>query len=410
MWEKTLCENIFEVITGTTPSTKNEEYWEPEINWITPTDLSLKENNLFIRSSIRKISQKAKEHYKLRVLPPNSIVISTRAPVGYVAVLRENATINQGCKGLVPKIREVEPLFYAYYFKSIREKLELLSAGSTFKELSKETLENLKIPLPPLPEQKRIAEVLRTVDEAILKVEQEIEHTERLKRGLMQHLLSRGIGHTHFKDSPIGKIPEEWDVVRLGEVAEYFQYGFTAKAENEPVGPKFLRITDIQDGKVNWSSVPYCRIDDNLLKKFELKSGDILFARIGATTGKSFLIKECPKTIFASYLIRCRVNLNKAFPEFLFIYTQSSMYWNQIHSIKGGRLKQGINLPQIQGLLIPLPPLPEQKRIAEILMTVDKKLELLRQKKEHLERIKKGLMNDLLTGKKRLKVNLEGDT
>ena len=277
--------------------------------------------------------------------------------------------------------------------------------GSTRTKLNQDQMKNIKIPLPPLSEQKRIAGVLRTVDEAIEKVDEEIEHTERLKRGLMQHLLTRGIGHARFKDTPIGKIPKDWDVVRLGEIAEYFQYGFTAKAENKPIGPKFLRITDIQNGNVDWKSVPYCSVSNDLLKKFELKTGDILFARIGATTGKSFLIKECPRAIFASYLIRCSVNLNKVIPEFVFIYTQSHIYWSQIYSLKGGRLKQGINLPQIKGLLIPLPPLPEQKKIAEILMTVDRKLELLRQKRDHMERLKKGLMNDLLTGRRRLRVS-----
>jgi len=200
-----------------------------------------------------------------------------------------------------------------------------------------------------------------------------------------------------YQDTEIGRIPKDWKVVRLGEVWLKPQYGFTASAVNQSVGPKFLRITDIQNGQVNWDTVPYCEIDNELLRKYRLEPGDLLFARIGATTGKSLLIRECPEAIFASYLIRVRVDSSRVLPEFLFYFTQGDLYWSQVDAAKGGRLKQGINIPVLSSFPLPLPPLPEQKKIAEILSAVDRAIEEADKAIEKTEKLEQGLMEKLLT-------------
>jgi len=120
---------------------------------------------------------------------------------------------------------------------------------------------------------------------------------------------------------------EGWKENSIEELCEKPQYGYTESATHLPVGPKFLRITDIQDGKVDWSKVPYCKCDD--VEKYRLKSGDIVFARTGATTGKSFLIVDPPLAIFASYLIRLRVGPS-ILPEYLYYYFQSPAYWGDV--------------------------------------------------------------------------------
>ena len=102
------------------------------------------------------------------------------------------------------------------------------------------------------------------------------------------------------------ELPKGWAETTVGEVAEDISYGFTAKATTEPVGPRLLRITDIQNGSVQWESVPYCEIPKGRASNYSLRNGDIVFARTGATTGKSFRIRSCPEAVFASYLIRVR--------------------------------------------------------------------------------------------------------
>ncbi len=153
----------------------------------------------------------------------------------------------------------------------------------------------------------------------------------------------------------------------LGELAESVDYGVTASASQQPIGPKFLRITDIQDGAVDWDGVPWCECDERSARDAQLDSGDIVFARTGATTGKSFLIRVCPtKTVFASYLIRVRLG-RSAEPSFVRHFFQTPNYWAQITKSARGLAQPGVNATTLKALSVPLPPLPEQRRIAEVL-------------------------------------------
>lgn len=157
-------------------------------------------------------------------------------------------------------------------------------------------------------------------------------------------------------------LPNGWRWVKLGEVCEKPQYGYTASAEYSAIGPKFLRITDIQNGNVNWDQIPYCRCEQ--IDKYLLKRGDILFARTGGTTGKSYLISKIPtKTVFASYLIKVRVRDN-LIPEFLYQFLQTDLYWEQVEANKRGGAQPNMNATLLSGVALPLPPLLDQRRIA----------------------------------------------
>lgn len=163
----------------------------------------------------------------------------------------------------------------------------------------------------------------------------------------------------------------EWPIKSLDELAERIDYGHTASADRDAVGPKFLRITDIQNGHVDWNTVPHCPATPDELDKYRLNDGDIVFARTGNTTGKSFLLKEPPKdSIFASYLIRVRPS-RLVDPRFLAHFFDTPKYWNQIEKNAQGAGQPGVNATRLKTLEIPLPPLSEQKRIADILDKAD---------------------------------------
>lgn len=156
-------------------------------------------------------------------------------------------------------------------------------------------------------------------------------------------------------------------IVTLDSISESVDYGVTASAASSNVGPKFLRITDIQDGQVDWNQVPWCECSQREVEGSRLAGGDIVFARTGATTGKSFLIRECPEdAVFASYLIRVRLG-KRALPSFVAHYFQTAEYWAQISSNVRGVAQPGVNATTLKSLRIPLPPLEEQRRIAAIL-------------------------------------------
>jgi type I restriction enzyme S subunit len=157
-----------------------------------------------------------------------------------------------------------------------------------------------------------------------------------------------------------------WEMKELGAVSA-INYGFTESASSEPVGPRFLRITDIQDDQVRWELVPYCKIEPVDLPKYRLASGDIVFARTGATTGKSFLLDEPPEAVFASYLIRLRLLDKRLLPEFVALFFQTDGYWKSIKDGSSGSAQGGFNATKLAALSIPIPPLSEQRRIVGIL-------------------------------------------
>jgi len=243
---------------------------------------------------------------------------------------------------------------------------------------NKETFENFRIPLPPLEEQKRIASLLARADR--------LRQLRRAARQLTDSLL-QSVFLEMFGDG-FGK----WKVDLLENLTDKIDYGVTASAVLKPVGPKFLRITDIQEGKVNWDDVPYCEISEKERNASLLSKGDIVFARTGATTGKSFLIQECPEnSVFASYLIRVRPakELN---PVFLFGYFQTAQYWKQISESATGSTQPGVNSTKLGELKIPLPPLPLQEEFARVAARV----EGLRARQAEAERQAEGLFQSLL--------------
>ncbi len=169
----------------------------------------------------------------------------------------------------------------------------------------------------------------------------------------------------------IDKLPSGWKWVKLGEISKKIDYGFTASADFSIIKPRLLRITDIQNGLVNWETVPGCKISDSEENDSRLLDGDIVIARTGATTGKSFIIKNPPRAVFASYLIRIQSG-SQIFPEYLYYFCQSNIYWQQIDANVRGAAQGGVNATLLSSLNLPLPPLPEQKRIGAILEKCDR--------------------------------------
>lgn len=266
--------------------------------------------------------------------------------------------------------------------------LESVSPGGAGrnKTLSQSDFLRLKIRLPPIEEQRRIVEVMCDIELNITRVEAQITSAQQIKQGVMQQLFSDGL----VSDN------EHWKRVELIEVCQKPQYGYTESATENPVGPKFLRITDLTDSGVNWETVPYCPISETDFEKYALKSGDIVFARTGATTGKSYLIKDCPPAVFASYLIRVRPKSIDTL--YLAQFFNSWIYWSQIEQNKVGSGQPGVNAAILSELIIPYPPIEEQRKIADILNAHDAVIRSLQAEAASLREVKRGLMQGLLSG------------
>lgn len=176
---------------------------------------------------------------------------------------------------------------------------------------------------------------------------------------------------------------KDWEKIKLREVSK-ISYGYTDSASYQEVGPKFLRITDIQNNKVNWHDVPFCKIENSIVHKYLLKDGDIVFARTGATTGKSYLIKEPPPSIFASYLIRLQIlDLKKLLPEFLVLFFQTNQYWQSIENGTSGSAQGGFNATKLGELELQIPNISVQNYIISVLQ---KTFESIEKSKENIEK------------------------
>ena len=227
------------------------------------------------------------------------------------------------------------------------------SAGARMPRARKDILFDSQIPIPfpndparSLETQKRIILRLETL---LGEVKSARELQESIEEDTGQLLTS--VLWSIFPD-PEKDMPEGWQVKTVEEISDNPQYGYTQSATQEPVGPKFLRITDIQDGRVDWSNVPYCQIETRALERYRLKDNDLVFARTGATTGKTFLIKNPPEAVFASYLIRLRI-VEGALPEFIYWYFQSPYYWKQI-TPRGGAMPN-MNAQLLKQVRVSLP-------------------------------------------------------
>lgn len=300
-------------------------------------------------------------------------------------------------------------LFYLI-FSHIGQKQIKLRFHGMIGGIKKEELKSIRIPLPPIQEQQAIAEILSIVDEAIQKTNEIIAKTERLKKGLMQELLTKGIGHKEFKDTEIGSIPKEWEVVRLCDIASIKgRIGWHGlKDENYLTKGEYylVRGIDFENGKVLWEKCVYVskewyEKDPNI----QLKEGDILITKDG-TIGKVALIRILPKkATLGTGIFRIRLKTDKCLSQYLYYIFNSSYFERFIRVLSAGSTLSHLYQRDLIDFKFPLPSLSEQQKIAEILSTIYRKLEIERKEKEKLERIKHGLMDLLLTGKIRIRVS-----
>ena len=203
-------------------------------------------------------------------------------------------------------------------------------------------------------------------------------------------------------------MPESWEIDSLANCCHKPEYGVTASANDQVIGPQFLRITDITESGVNWKNVPYCACTDEEYQKKRLEHDDVVFARIGATTGKSFIVKNPPNSVFASYLIRVRPkgDLN---PDYLYYYFNTESYWQHINANKDNNMKGGVNGSVLSQLLIPIPSNVGQRAIAATLIAIDRKLAYHQKKRAALNDLFQTLLHQLMTAE--LRVNrLDIDT
>ncbi|ACN15051.1 HsdS2 [Desulforapulum autotrophicum HRM2] len=279
-------------------------------------------------------------------------------------------------------------------------------AGGNREGLNFQQIRSFILPLPPLPEQQKIADVLSTVDDKISSIDQQIQQTEQLKKGLMEKLLTEGIGHTEFKDTEIGQIPASWDVVKLKTICHRIFVGIATSTSEHYTndGIPIIRNQNIKENSISGDDL--LKITNDFNEKNHSKKlmvGDIITARTGYP-GMSCVIPKKFEGAQTFTTLVSRPNKERIFPHYLSRYINSDIGKKIVLSNQAGGAQQNLNAGRLKEIPIILPPLEEQKQIATILSSVDDKIDVLRSKKTSYTTLKKGLMGQLLTGQMRVKI------
>jgi len=266
-----------------------------------------------------------------------------------------------------------------------------------------EELLKTEIPLPPLSEIQCIAPIIITVDNAIQKSKVATEETERLKQGAMRGLLTKGIGHTEFKKGGShGVAPKEWNIVYLSQISK-IRYGLGQPPEKDDNGVPMIRATDIDRGNVdmrNALKIKRDRIPNG--RSPYLKPGEIIVVRSGVNTGDLALYLPEYGEAIAGYDLVISPERETVDPRFLTYYLLGDAAQTYFKKQSARAAQPHLNSEQLGALKVPAPQMSEQKKIATILSTIDRKIDLQHQRTATLKRLQQGLMNDLLTGRRRV--------
>lgn len=242
-WKTYKLGEIGTVVGGATPSTTVEEYYGGEIPWLTPKDLSTFQGR-YIERGNRNITYSGLNSCSAQLLPEGSVLFSSRAPIGYVAIAKNPIATNQGFKSIIPNIEKVDSLFLYYLLKYNKGNIEAMGSGTTFKEISGATMKNIEVLIPPLDEQRKIAGILGALDD---KIELNRRINANLEEQAQALFKSWFVDFEPFKDGPfvdseLGKIPQGWKVNTIEDLASYIASGGT---------PRTLD-TSYYDGDIRW--------------------------------------------------------------------------------------------------------------------------------------------------------------
>ena len=276
-WQVVRLVDVAEVVGGSTPSRSRKEFWDGNVSWVVPSELTDLQGR-YLTVTHDSITDEGMKSSGLRLIPAGSVLLTSRATIGVTAINAIPVTTNQGFQNLVVK-NGTDSLWLYYSISALRKELERRAAGSTFLEISRDGVRSLPLFLPPLPEQRAIAAVLASIDEAIERTEAVIAATERLRDALLHKLLTRGVPgwHSEWKEAPgIGTIPASWEVVRLGEVAE------VASVQADPREGKFQRDLfvapdDIESGTGRLISRRTVADAAAISGKYQFSRGDIRY-------------------------------------------------------------------------------------------------------------------------------------
>ena len=339
----------------------------------------------------------------LKVGVAGSVLMSVRAPVGDVNLADQDYIIGRGLAALRPK--DGDALFLFYALLQNKGRIAALGSGTTFQSINRAVLDGFEVAFPPVPEQFAIAAALRAAQDARDARRRELALERERKAALMEELFTRGTRGEPCEGTGIGPMPQSWMVEPLGSfVAGTPQNGLYKHADLYGEGTPIIRITDFNnDGLFVARDLNRVRLTAAEVENYRVASGDILINRVNSLShlGKCCLVPEFPEsTVFESNMMRFRLNVARLMPEFL----QRFLLTEHCRRVIRGKAKlavaqASINQSDVQGLQIPIPPLDEQRDIADVLTACDRKIAALESEAAVHDELFRALLEELMSGR-----------
>ena len=378
--------DVCTVVSGTTPKSTQPEYWDGDLNWVTPAELT--DESDVIYESQRKITSQAVADSGLKSFPAGTVLLSSRAPIGKVAIAGTEMYCNQGFKNLICSDKIYNRYLY-HFLKNNTDYLNSLGRGATFKEISKGIVENIEIPLPSLDEQRKIAAVLDKVSDLIAKRRQQLDKLDEMVKARFVEMFGDMIYNPH-----------NWPTQQLEEVADIVS-GITKGRKTKDqslVEVPYMAVSNVKDGYIDWTMVKTIFATQPEIEMYRLLPNDILMTEGGDPDklGRGAIIENPPENcIHQNHIFRVRLNetllLPRYFAEFL-KHQKAKQYF--LRCAKQTTGIASINMRQLKGLPILVPPLELQKQFAYFVEQTEKNKTTISRSLEKLETLKKALMQD----------------
>ena len=415
-WSRKPLGKLAKIVSGGTPARNKPKFWENgTIPWATPTDITANHSRI-ITETKEYITEAGLRNSSAKLLPVGAVLMTSRATLGESKVAGVEMCTNQGFKSLVPT-EQVDNWFLYYQMQLNKGRYARFGIGSTFLEVNKKDTEAFPIDVPPLPEQRKIARILSTVDEAIEHTEELIAKYQAIKQGLMHDLLTRGVDESGrlrpprerapelYKWTKLGWVPKEWEVVLTKDVFDMRLGKMLNKAsktgkESFP----YLANRNVQWDYVDLSELDTMDFTFEERKKYRLKPDDLLICE-GGEVGRTALWRgEMKNCFFQKAIHRLRTKDGKVLPRFMLRYMRFAHDTGRLTYFTSQTSIAHLTGEKLAILPAPAPKQNEQEQIIQVFDSIDDQIMFERQQLEKLVTIKAGLMQDLLTGHVRVKL------
>ncbi|MDH0665985.1 restriction endonuclease subunit S [Acinetobacter junii] len=392
-WNETILGDVVDIVGGGTPDTNVPEFWNGDIDWYSPTEIG---ENVYANRSIKKITAAGLKNSSAKILPAKKTVLfSSRAGIGDMAILDKPAATNQGFQSFIANNIDV----YFLYSMGVKIKKFALSkaSGSTFLEISRNQLAQMEFFAPSAEsgEQTQIGNFFQNLDQSIALQEKKLVQTQNLKKAMLEKMFPKA--GSKQPEIRLKGFSGDWELKSLSNVSEKFEYGLNAQATTFDGINKYIRITDIDDEsrKFILDDITSPNICFENCEKYKLSTGDILFARTGASVGKTYIyLEEDGLVYFAGFLIRAKVK-DTFDVNFIFTNTLTERF-NKFVLLTSQRSGQpGINAKEYGEYEFYCPNKDEQESIGNFFRHLDGTLLLQQQKLQSLKNLKQAFLEKM---------------